>query len=116
MFFIPMAIFVGHPQITVGMYIYKGIIPAGLGNIVGGGLFCGCFYYGMYLWREPDGLFGIPRGNKEDLEFAKEKGQNFEAGTGLRAIDGASPEKAKAEGSSTGVGTDSESDRERKAL
>ena len=25
MFFIPMAIFVGHPEITVGLYIYKGI-------------------------------------------------------------------------------------------
>lgn len=60
MFFIPMAIFVGHPQITVGLYIYKGIIPVLLGNIVGGGLFCGCFYYGMYCWRQPDVLWGTP--------------------------------------------------------
>jgi hypothetical protein len=58
MFFIPMAIFVGHPQITVGLYIYKGIIPVLLGNIVGGALFCGGYYYMMYCWREPDVLLG----------------------------------------------------------
>ena len=31
-----MGIWVGTPDVTVGLYIYKGIIPAGLGNIVGG--------------------------------------------------------------------------------
>jgi formate/nitrite transporter FocA (FNT family) len=35
MFFVPMGIWQGAP-ITVGLYIYKGIIPALLGNIVGG--------------------------------------------------------------------------------
>lgn len=34
-----MAIWQGAPNISVGLYIYKGIIPAGLGNIIGGGLF-----------------------------------------------------------------------------
>ncbi|KAI9752922.1 MAG: hypothetical protein M4579_005408 [Chaenotheca gracillima] len=49
MFFIPIAIFVGSPDITVGLYIWKGIIPAGLGNIVGGALFVGAYYWYMYL-------------------------------------------------------------------
>jgi hypothetical protein len=53
MFFIPMAIWIGHPQITVAMYIWKGIIPVLLGNIVGGGLFCGGYYYMMYAWQNP---------------------------------------------------------------
>lgn len=60
MFFIPMAIWVGHPQITVGLYIYKGIIPVLLGNIVGGGLFCGGFYYMMFSWRQSDALLEAP--------------------------------------------------------
>lgn len=38
---IPMAIWVGAPEISVELYIWKGIIPALIGNIVGGGLFCG---------------------------------------------------------------------------
>ena len=63
-----MAIFVGHPEITVGLYIYKGIIPVLLGNIIGGGLFCGCFYYGLYLWRQPDVFSGIPPARKDDIE------------------------------------------------
>jgi formate/nitrite transporter len=41
MCFIPLGIFQGTPGLTVGLYIWKGIIPAGLGNIVGGALFCG---------------------------------------------------------------------------
>lgn len=41
MTFIPMAIFVGAPKITVGLYIWKGIIPTLIGNIIGGGLFVG---------------------------------------------------------------------------
>lgn len=36
MFYIPMAIFLGHPDITVGYYIWKSMIPAALGNIIGG--------------------------------------------------------------------------------
>ena len=49
MFFVPMGIWLGTPELSVGLYIYKGIIPAGLGNIVGGALFCGGFYWYMYL-------------------------------------------------------------------
>jgi hypothetical protein len=68
MFFIPMAIFVGHPQITVGLYIYKGIIPVLLGNIVGGALFCGCYYYMMYCFKQPNVIFDNPPIQKKDLE------------------------------------------------
>jgi formate/nitrite transporter len=41
MTFIPMAIWLDAPGISVGLYIWKGIIPALIGNIIGGGLFCG---------------------------------------------------------------------------
>jgi formate/nitrite transporter FocA (FNT family) len=36
MFFIPNGIWQGAPGITVGLYIWKGIIPTLLGNIIGG--------------------------------------------------------------------------------
>ncbi|KAI1612115.1 formate/nitrite transporter family protein [Exophiala viscosa] len=48
MFFVPMGIFQG-ADISVGLYIWKGIIPAGLGNIVGGFLFVGAYYWYQYL-------------------------------------------------------------------
>jgi formate/nitrite transporter len=41
MTFIPLAILLGAPEITVALYIWKGIVPTLLGNIIGGGLFCG---------------------------------------------------------------------------
>jgi formate/nitrite transporter FocA (FNT family) len=60
MFFVPLGIWQGAPDITVGLYIWKGIIPAGLGNIVGGALFCGAFYWYMYLLQaEPIGVDGV---------------------------------------------------------
>lgn len=43
MFFIPLAIFEG-ADITWGTFIIKNLIPATLGNIVGGGLFVGTIY------------------------------------------------------------------------
>jgi len=49
MFYIPVGIFLGAPQITVGLYIWKSMIPALLGNIVGGGLFVGVVYWYLYL-------------------------------------------------------------------
>ncbi|RDW63472.1 hypothetical protein BP6252_11017 [Coleophoma cylindrospora] len=48
MFYIPVGIFSGAP-ISVGFYIWKSMIPAGLGNIVGGGLFVGVVYWYLYL-------------------------------------------------------------------
>lgn len=41
MTFIPLGIWVKTPGISVGLYIWKGIIPTLLGNIIGGGLFVG---------------------------------------------------------------------------
>ncbi|KAJ5994257.1 Formate/nitrite transporter [Penicillium sp. IBT 35674x] len=49
MTFIPLGIWLDTPGITVGLYIWKGIIPALIGNIIGGGLFCGTYYWYMYL-------------------------------------------------------------------
>ncbi|ODM14353.1 hypothetical protein SI65_10188 [Aspergillus cristatus] len=49
MTFIPMAIFLGAPEISVGLYIWKGIIPALIGNIVGGALFCSVYFWYMHL-------------------------------------------------------------------
>ena len=49
MFFIPTAIWYGHPDIGVGLYIWKSLIPTTLGNIVGGGLFVGATYWYLYL-------------------------------------------------------------------
>ncbi|KAK5116677.1 hypothetical protein LTR62_007351 [Meristemomyces frigidus] len=49
MFFIPAAIFLGSAKITVGYYIWKSMIPALLGNIVGGGLFVGVAYWYLYI-------------------------------------------------------------------
>ncbi|KAK4167110.1 Formate/nitrite transporter-domain-containing protein [Cladorrhinum sp. PSN259] len=54
MFFIPMAIFLHAPGISVGLYIWKGIIPTTLGNMIGGGFFCGAFYWYMHILGEPD--------------------------------------------------------------
>lgn len=52
MYFIPVAIFYGHPDIGVGLYIWKSMIPAALGNIIGGGLFVGGIYWYLYLTGE----------------------------------------------------------------
>ena len=41
MMFVPMAIWVDAPAITVGLYIWKGIMLTLVGNIIGEGLFCG---------------------------------------------------------------------------
>ncbi|TVY62743.1 putative formate transporter [Lachnellula suecica] len=49
MYFIPMAIFEGSTDISVGYYIWKSMIPSALGNIVGGGLFVGGVYWYLYL-------------------------------------------------------------------
>ncbi|CAG9953523.1 unnamed protein product [Clonostachys rosea f. rosea IK726] len=52
MFFMPLGIWMGTPGLTVGLYIYKGMIPALLGNIIGGSLFCGVYFWWMYLVTE----------------------------------------------------------------
>lgn len=47
MTFIPLGIWLDAPGITTGLYIWKGIIPTLLGNILGGGLFCGESWFGI---------------------------------------------------------------------
>ena len=54
MTFIPLAIWVGHPQITVGFYIWKSLIPTLIGNLLGGGIFVGAAYWYLYLTGEDD--------------------------------------------------------------
>ena len=51
MYFIPNAIFYGSPDISVGFYIWHSMIPACLGNILGGGLFVATvFWYLVCFW------------------------------------------------------------------
>jgi formate/nitrite transporter FocA (FNT family) len=49
MYFIPLAIFEGAP-VTWMTFIVKNLIPATLGNIVGGAVFVGMFY--GYLFKK----------------------------------------------------------------
>ncbi|KAJ5974701.1 hypothetical protein N7481_011911 [Penicillium waksmanii] len=59
MTFIPLGIWEGTPDLSVGLYIWKGIIPTVIGNILGGGLFCGTYYWYIYLLDlENSVLFG----------------------------------------------------------
>jgi formate/nitrite transporter FocA (FNT family) len=44
MYFIPMTIFAGSPDISAGYYIWKSMIPSAIGNIAGDGLFVGVLY------------------------------------------------------------------------
>ncbi|KAF2723498.1 Formate/nitrite transporter [Polychaeton citri CBS 116435] len=53
MFFIPSAIWQDDPQINVGYYIWKSMIPTLIGNIVGGGLFNAAVYWYLYITHEP---------------------------------------------------------------
>ncbi|KAL2069925.1 hypothetical protein VTL71DRAFT_14604 [Oculimacula yallundae] len=52
MFFVPNAIFHGSTNISVPYYIWKGIIPALIGNIIGGALMVGAFFYYLHLSGE----------------------------------------------------------------
>ncbi|KAF5027822.1 hypothetical protein F66182_49 [Fusarium sp. NRRL 66182] len=52
MFYMSLSIWLGTPDMTVGLYIWKGMIPATIGNIIGGSLFVGTYYWFMYLANE----------------------------------------------------------------
>jgi hypothetical protein len=61
MFIVPMGIWVGTPNLSVGLYIWKGVIPALLGNIIGGGLFVGSYIYYQFLQgEEAPTIDGLP--------------------------------------------------------
>lgn len=53
MTFIPLGIFAQTPHLTVGLYIWKGMIPALLGNIIGGAFFVGTYFWYMNLQGQP---------------------------------------------------------------
>ncbi|KAK3393408.1 Formate/nitrite transporter-domain-containing protein [Podospora didyma] len=61
MMFVPLGLWLHVPGLTIEMYIWKGIIPAGLGNMIGGAVFCGAFYYWMLIFQAPqmavDGIY-----------------------------------------------------------
>ncbi|KAK4183397.1 formate transporter [Podospora australis] len=95
MFFIPMGIFLGAPGISVGLYIYKGIIPTALGNMIGGTVFCGLFYWYMYLYDEPEiALDGVFYQTQSQLE----EGNLFTVRSGTIVEDGG----GKSDNSSSG--------------
>lgn len=52
MYFIPIAIFNGSPDISASFYIWKSLIPVTLGNIVGGFVFVALPYWYLYLTGE----------------------------------------------------------------
>jgi hypothetical protein len=54
MFFIPLGIWLGTPGVSIGLYIWKGMIPVALGNLIGGTVFCGGYYFYMFILGEPD--------------------------------------------------------------
>ncbi|KAJ4015295.1 hypothetical protein NW766_005630 [Fusarium irregulare] len=68
MFFMPLGIWMGTPGLTVGLYIWKGMIPALFGNIIGGSLCCGVYFWWMYLAdvddeKVPQGKGVLPHGH-----------------------------------------------------
>lgn len=52
MFFVPNAIFHGSPTISTSFYIWKSLIPALIGNIIGGALFVGMAYWYIHTTGE----------------------------------------------------------------
>lgn len=52
MYFVPNAIFHGSPTITTSFYIWKSLIPALIGNIIGGGVFVGAAYWCLHASGE----------------------------------------------------------------
>lgn len=51
MFFIPAAIYSG-ADITWGQFVVQNLVPATIGNIIGGAVFVGCVYWYIYLKEE----------------------------------------------------------------
>lgn len=72
-----MGIWVGTPGLTVGFYIWKSLIPALIGNLVGGGFFVGVMYWYLYL-----------AGNSKPVQI---DGETFEHAYGPPVTDGHSP-------------------------
>ncbi|KAJ5671465.1 formate/nitrite transporter family protein [Penicillium longicatenatum] len=90
MTFIPLAIWLDAPEISVGLYIWKGIIPALIGNILGGGLFCGTFYWYMYLLDMNTVSFPGLRKNRVGVETQVGTPQSFSKEGDIEATAGIS--------------------------
>ena len=52
MTWVPLALWLGHPEISAGLYIWKSLIPTLIGNFLGGGVFVGTAYWYLYLTGE----------------------------------------------------------------
>jgi hypothetical protein len=64
-----MSIYLGDPQISIGYYIWKSMIPSLLGNVVGGALLVGTLYWYLNLTSEPPVLVdGVGYGGQRPLE------------------------------------------------
>ncbi|KAK0748357.1 Formate/nitrite transporter-domain-containing protein [Apiosordaria backusii] len=86
MFFIPIGIFLGAPGISIGLYIWKGLIPTTLGNMLGGFFFCGFFYFYMHLLgEEPIAVDGV---YYQQPERSLEEGNLFSVRSGTIVEDG----------------------------
>lgn len=77
MFFIPMGLWVGTPGLTVGLYIWKGIIPALIGNILGGSIFVGGYYWWIHLALEEEiaidgSILGVKASERNKVENCKQ--------------------------------------------
>ncbi|KAF2145329.1 uncharacterized protein K452DRAFT_264255 [Aplosporella prunicola CBS 121167] len=78
MFFIPMGIWLGAPGISVGLYVWKGIIPALIGNIIGGALFSGGYYWLMYAYnQDAPPIDGVRYAEHEDVEKGMDSQQEY---------------------------------------
>ncbi|RMY66046.1 hypothetical protein D0863_08708 [Hortaea werneckii] len=85
MFFVPLAIFLGSEEVTVGYYIWESMIPALIGNIFGGGLFVGVVYWYLYLTGDtaPIPIDGNVFGSDNERLVGQETPENSnEDGTG----------------------------------
>jgi formate/nitrite transporter len=78
MFFLPAAIFADVPGITWGDALHNWAF-AGLGNLVGAGIFVAGAYW--YLYARPDGDVEEPGGVRGDLDRAVTRGRRTESGT-----------------------------------
>ncbi|CAI7658798.1 unnamed protein product [Penicillium glandicola] len=92
MTFIPLGIWLGTPDITISLYIWKGIIPTLLGNVIGGCIFCGTYYWYMYLLD----LNTLPLYGKEGV-----RGSSLKS---VSRLDQASTKRPDIESSAGGIG------------
>lgn len=49
-----MGLWIGTPDLTIELYIWKGIVPVLIGNIIGGSIFVGGYYWWTHIALEND--------------------------------------------------------------